>query len=98
MDCIWRHGAADIQVTYPISNREQAQEVGMIEGQWRFQTTLWKGKAPSGSVAGGGGGGGVEVYCTTTPPMDLCGRNMSEINSWAEIHEEKWQRVSTKQE
>ena len=54
MDYIWRHGAAEIQVIYPISNREQAQEGGITEGQCRFQTTLWKGKAPSGSVAEGG--------------------------------------------
>ena len=45
----------------------------MTSGQWRYKMTLWKGKAPSGSVAVGSVG---ECW-TPTLPREFCGRNTS---------------------
>ena len=54
-----------------VSSREQAQEEGLTAGKWRCQTTLWNGRAPSGSIAGGR----VRVCWTTNFPREFCGIN-----------------------
>ena len=41
-----------------VSSSKQAQEGELTEIQWILQTTIWKGKASSGSVVGGRGGVG----------------------------------------
>ena len=57
-----------------VSSMEQAQEVGITEGQWRCETTLWNDRAKIGSVTGG-----VVMGCwNTTTPRGLCGSNTSE--------------------
>ena len=54
-----------------VSSRYQSQDIELTAGQRRYEMILWKGKAPSGSIAEGSVG---ECW-TTTPPMKFFGRN-----------------------
>ena len=56
-----------------VSGREQVQEGDLTAVHWRGKTMLFNGKKPSGRFAGSS----VSKFWTTTPPRELCGRNMS---------------------
>ena len=57
-----------------VSSRYQAQEGGLTEGQWSYQTIIWNERAPIVIVEGGSVGG----CWTTNLPREFCGGNMSE--------------------